>query len=280
MSEHESRHHERLGNMHTTLISAETLVQLAEALRLLDCRARLGDPGFGRRLYDEGHIPGATFASLDKDFADPPGPGGRHPLPEQETLRDRFRAWGIDDDDQVVVYDDAGGAFAARAWWCARWLGHEAVAVLDGGFQAWKGPLSREQPLVPPGNFSIRPPVTREIDAASLLARLDRTRLVDARSLARFEAREEPVDPVAGHIPGAVCLPFQDNLDGAGRFKPAAELAGRFRALPDDVVCYCGSGVTAAHNVLAMRVAGRPEPVLYPGSWSEWIQDPKRPRAP
>ena len=266
--------------MHTTLISAESLAGLEGSARILDCRARLGDPGFGRRAYDEGHIPGAVFASLDDDFAGRPGAGGRHPLPDPERLRDRFRAWGVDDDDQIVAYDDAGGAFAARAWWCARWLGHEAVALLDGGFQAWTGPQSREAPRIAPGNFSIRPPLTREIDAASLLARLDHTSLVDARSLARFEGREEPIDPVAGHIPGAVCLPFQDNLDNAGRFKPPAELAGRFRDVPDDVVCYCGSGVTAAHNVLAMRIAGRPEPILYPGSWSEWIQDPERPRAP
>jgi len=201
-------------------------------------------------------------------------------LPDRERLRDRFRAWGVDDEDQIVVYDDAGGAFAARAWWCARWLGHPAVAVLDGGFAAWQGPLSQACPAVEPGNFSIRAPLTREIDAPALLARLDGAALVDARARPRFDGAEEPIDPVAGHIPGAVCLPFQENLDASGRFKSAAELAERFRDVPDDAVCYCGSGVTAAHNVLAMRIAGRPEPILYPGSWSEWIQDPGRPRAP
>jgi thiosulfate/3-mercaptopyruvate sulfurtransferase len=266
--------------MHTTLIRAEIVAADPGAFRILDCRARLGDPEFGARAYAEGHIPGACYASLDHDFAAPPGAGGRHPLPDPEALRDRFRDWGIDDGDQIVVYDDAGGAFAARAWWCARWLGHEAVAVLDGGLASWTGPRSRAQPVVEPGSFSIRPALTRTIDAAALLARLDRVRLVDARTLPRFEGREEPIDPVAGHIPGAVCLPFQDNLDESGRFKAPAALAARFAGLPQDVICYCGSGVTAAHNVLAMRVAGRAEPILYPGSWSEWIQDPARPLAP
>lgn len=266
--------------MYSTLLSADVLAQDPGAFRILDCRARLGDADFGPRAYAEGHIPGAQYASLDRDFAGPPGDGGRHPLPDRYRLRDRFRAWGVNDHDQIVIYDDAGGAFAARAWWCARWLGHEAVAVLDGGFAAWNGPLSQAQPVVDAGSFTIRPPLTRETDANALLADLERTVLVDARARARFEGTEEPVDPVAGHIPGAVCLPFQENLDAAGRFKPAGELADRFRDLPDPVVCYCGSGVTAAHNVLAMRIAGRPEPILYPGSWSEWIRDPDRPRAP
>lgn len=266
--------------MYTTLISTDALAHDPGAFRLLDCRARLGDPDFGPRAYADGHIPGARYASLDHDFAAPPGDGGRHPLPDRQRLRDRFRAWGVNDHDQIVVYDDAGGAFAARAWWCARWLGHEAVAVLDGGFDAWKGPLSRAQPVVDPGNFSLRTPLTRETDADTLLADLERTTLVDARGRARFDGVEEPVDPVAGHIPGAVCLPFQENLDASGRFKPAEALAERFSRLPDPVVCYCGSGVTAAHNVLALRIAGRPEPILYPGSWSEWIRDPARPRAP
>lgn len=264
----------------TTLVSAEAVAEEPGRFRILDCRTRLDDPGYGPRVYADGHLPGAHYASIEADFAGPPGDGGRHPLPDRERLRDRFRAWGIDDDDQIVVYDDAGGAFAARAWWCARWLGHETVAVLDGGFAAWPGPLSTAVPVVEPGNFSIRPPLTREIDADTLQARLGQLTLVDARSLARFEGREEPIDPVAGHIPGAVCRPFQDNLDPSGRFRSPAELAERFRDLPDEVICYCGSGVTAAHNVLAMRIAGRPEPILYPGSWSEWIRDPARPRAP
>ncbi len=272
----------------TDLISA---AELADALarqsskpgpsvRLLDCRARLGDPQYGPAAYAAGHLPGAVYASLDDDFAAPPGAGGRHPLPEAEPLRERFRDWGVSDTDQIVVYDDAGGAFAARAWWCARWLGHQAVAVLDGGISAWSGPLSTDLPAPQRGDFSIRPSRTRTIDAATLSATLPARTLVDARTQRRFDGLEEPIDPVAGHIPGARCLPFQDNLDGDGRFRSPQALAERFAGLPDDVVCYCGSGVTAAHNVLAMRIAGRPEPLLYPGSWSEWIRDPARPRAP
>ena len=221
----------------------------------------------------------AAAGSASPTTAAAPGDGGRHPLPDPAYLRGRFRAWGVNDSDQIVVYDDAGGAFAARAWWCARWLGHQAVALLDGGLAAWTGPLSQASPVVAPGNFSIRPPLTRTVDAATLLAELDGATLVDARAEARFAGREEPIDPVAGHIPGAVCLPFQANLAADGRFLPAAELQARFAGLPDDVVCYCGSGVTAAHNVLAMRIAGRAEPRLYPGSWSEWIRDPARPVA-
>lgn len=269
--------------MHTTLISAEAVARSPAQFRILDCRARLGDREFGPRVYAEGHLPGALYASLDEDFAGPPGDGGRHPLPPPEALRDRFRSWGVNDDDQVVVYDDAGGAFAARAWWCARWLGHEAVAVLDGGLTAWTGPLSRERPQPAPGNFSIRPSLTRTVDAATLAAGLASTTvtttLVDARTRQRFDGTEEPIDPVAGHIPGAVCLPFQQNLGDNGRFLPAEALAERFAGLSEDVVCYCGSGVTAAHNVLALRIAGHAEPILYPGSWSEWIRDPARPRA-
>lgn len=266
--------------MHTTLIDAATVAADPGACRILDCRARLDDPEFGARAYAAGHIPGSHYASLERHFSAPPGTGGRHPLPDAERLRDSFRAWGISDDDQIVVYDDSGGAFAARAWWCARWLGHRRVAVLDGGLQAWDGPLSQAQPVVEPGTFSIRPPLTRTIDATALLQGLSTATLVDARNRARFEGREEPIDPVAGHIPGAQCLPFQENLDDSGRFRPAAALAERFAGLPEDTVCYCGSGVTAAHNVLAMRIAGRAEPILYPGSWSEWIRDPARPRAP
>jgi len=280
--------------MHTTLIGAGELAAalgsaaegVGHRIRILDCRARLDDPGFGPRAYAEGHLPGAVYASIDLDFASPPGDGGRHPLPRAEDLAARLRAWGVDDDDQVVTYDDAGGAFAARAWWCIRWLGHAAVAVLDGGLKAWTGPLTREVPQPAPGGFSVRRSLTRTIEAVDIVrtigtkdgaADLD---LIDARARPRFEGREEPIDPVAGHIPGAVCLPFQENLGPDGRFRAPAELAERFAGHGAATICYCGSGVTAAHNILAMRVAGLPEPVLYPGSWSEWIRDPARPRQP
>lgn len=269
--------------MHDTLISDKLLNANLVHYRVLDCRGRLGDPEFGRRAYAAGHIPGALHGDLDRDFAAPPGAGGRHPLPDPETLATTLRRWGLNDADQIVVYDDAGGAFAARAWWCLRWLGHAAVAVLDGGLGAWSGPLSRAVPEYPPGDFSIRPSLTRTIDADALMTLVSASAdpiLIDARSRERFDGAEEPIDPIAGHIPGARCLPFQDNLDASGRFKPADALAQRFKDLPADTVCYCGSGVTAAHNVLALRAAGHPEPILYPGSWSEWITDPSRPRIP
>jgi thiosulfate/3-mercaptopyruvate sulfurtransferase len=273
-----------LTTMYATLIAPETLADaLARGdtdIRILDCRTRLDDAGFAARAYAEGHIPGAMLASIDNDFAGAPGAGGRHPLPDPGVLAARLRAWGIDDTDQVVAYDDAGGPFAARAWWCLRWLGHAAVAVLDGGLKAWPGELTRAVPQPAPGNFSIRPGLTRLVDAAAVLERLGELDLIDARARPRFEGREELIDPVAGHIPGASCLPFQENLGPDGRFRTPAELAARFAGHGPDTVSYCGSGVTAAHNILAMRVAGLPEPVLYAGSWSEWIRDPARPRAP
>lgn len=269
--------------MYTTLITADQLAErLTEPgrLRLIDCRARLDDAGFGARAYAAGHLPGAVHGNLDTDFAAPPGTGGRHPLPDPDQLVLRLRAMGVSDDDQVVVYDDMGGAFAARAWWCLRWLGHAAVAVLDGGLAAWTGPLDATDARPPPGNFSRRPSLTRTIDANAVLGALPTLALIDARALPRFEGREEPIDPVAGHIPGAVCLPFQGNLGPDGRFLTPDRLAERFAEHGPDTVCYCGSGVTAAHNVLAMRIAGLPEPRLYPGSWSEWIRDPARPCSP
>ncbi|MDH3640826.1 MAG: sulfurtransferase [Gammaproteobacteria bacterium] len=267
--------------MYTSLISAPQLAAIiGQSVRILDCRARLGDAEFGSRAYAGGHISGAIRADLDRDLAAAPGVGGRHPLPDRETLAARAQSWGINDEDQVVVYDDASGAFAARAWWCLRWLGHEATALLDGGLGAWKQPLTADATTIVPGNFSIRACLTRTIDAATLADQLSEHELVDARTAERFNGEQEPIDPVAGHIPGASCLPFQDNLEANGQFKPASDLGARFAALSDDVICYCGSGVSAAHNVLAMRIAGRAEPILYPGSWSEWIVDPARPRAP
>jgi thiosulfate/3-mercaptopyruvate sulfurtransferase len=268
-----------LSATYTTIIDALSAIELGDSVKYLDCRASLADPEAGRRAYEAGHIGGARYLSLDHDLAAPAGEGGRHPLPPADALADRLRSLGIHDDDQVVGYDDAGGAFAARAWWCLRWLGHEAVAVLDGGLEAWPAPLSTEIPRPGRGNFSVRESLTRTIDVHSLAAALDEYVLIDARAEPRFNGEQEPIDPVAGHIPGAICRPFQDNLDRAGRFRSPDALRDRFPP-GDNVVCYCGSGVTAAHNVLAMRHAGLGEPILYPGSWSEWIRSDDRPREP
>lgn len=247
----------------------------------MDCRAALGDPGYGLAAFREGHIPGARYADLDRDLAGPPGKRGRHPLPGRDALAARFAAWGIRHGDQLVAYDDAGGQFACRFWWLARWLGVESCAVLDGGIAAFLeagGEVTREVPEIEPSAFRPCAPLTRLVEADDIIAGRSSRTLIDARARARFLGEEEPIDRIAGHIPGALSYPCADNLDAAGRFRrdPSrfAELVGR------DVVSYCGSGVTAAHNILAMVDAGLPEPALYPGSWSEWIEDPARPRAP
>lgn len=258
-------------------------------LRVLDCRASLQDSGAGRAAYAAGHLPGALFADLLDDLSGPivPGRTGRHPLPAANALVDKLRRWGIGGSTQVVVYDDAGGAFAARLWWMLRWLGHDAVAVLDGGFSAWVAegrPITSEVAQPPPGDFSprVRPEL---LISASELARPQSLarKLFDARAPERFRGDVEPIDPVAGHIPGALNLPFADNLSG-GRFRSPAELRQRLaQALdgtpPEQAVVYCGSGVTACHDVLAFARAGLPLPKLYAGSWSEWITDPARPVA-
>ncbi len=256
-------------------------------LRVVDCRASLQDPLAGRAAYEQAHLPGATFADLLHDLSGPivAGRTGRHPLPPVEVFVEKLRGWGINGSSQVVAYDDAGGAFAARLWWMLRWLGHDAVAVLDGGYSAWlaeQGPVTAEVPAPARGDFS---PAQRnellvsakEVGAPQSLAR----RLFDARAPERFRGDVEPIDPVAGHISGAVNLPFAENLR-SGRFLSPAELRERFaRALgdtsPEDAVVYCGSGVTACHDVLAFARAGLPLPRLYAGSWSEWITDPSRP---
>ena len=289
----------------TTLINAAELAELKQSrpnnVKILDCRGRLGEADYGVQAYSAGHIPTASYLSLDADLAAAAGAAGRHPLPDAAKLAARLAGLGVNAADQIVVYDDAGGAFAARAWWCVRWLGHSAVALLDGGMSAWSGDLSTAAAdgaaansaaaKAKPGNFQRRASLTRTVDAASLVASIgghaaaggNAYTLIDARTQARFDGVEEPIDAVAGHIPGAHCLPFQENLDAAGAFRTPAELHERFAvcaAGSADVVSYCGSGVTAAHNILAMIVAGYPEPILYPGSWSEWIIDPARPRSP
>ncbi|WP_414167779.1 sulfurtransferase [Streptoverticillium reticulum] len=230
----------------------------------------------GRAAYEAGHLPGAIFVDLDAELAGPPGPQGRHPLPDLAVFGAAMRRAGVSADRPVVVYDGGQGWAAARAWWLLRWAGHPDVRVLDGGVAAWTaagGALTTEVPAVPEGDFAPRPGALPVLDAdgAAVLAR--RGVLLDARAGERYRGEVEPVDPVAGHIPGAVSAPTTENVAADGRLRPAAELAARFAALgagPDaEVGVYCGSGVSAAHELLALTVAGVPA-ALYVGSWSEW----------
>lgn len=258
---------------------------------VLDCRHDLADFSAGFKAYQAGHIPNATFAHIEEDLSGPKSPvTGRHPLPAREDLVAIFREWGIGNDTQIVAYDAQGGQFAGRLWWLARWLGHDKVAVLDGGWQAWIAKTnwsSIEEPEHAPGSFVAKAPLVQVVDAQEVLrsrGQPDRL-LIDARAAERFEGRVEPIDPVAGHVPGAVNRFWQDNLTAPnGAFKPAEQLRSEFARLlggrrPEQAMQMCGSGVTAAHNILAMEVAGLPGAPLYAGSWSEWIRDAARPVA-
>lgn len=280
--------------MHSTLIDTATLDRNLGApnWRIIDCRASLADHGAGPREYAAGHIPTASHAHLETDLADPPVPGisGRHPLPDRNRLRTTFAAWGIEADSQLIVYDADSGMFAARLWWLARWLGHQSVAVLDGGWAAWRDAgcaVSSDEPpagsVQNPSQYPEQDPLTNVVEAQDLLEdKADRV-LLDARNAERYAGRNETIDPVAGHIAGAHCMPFQDNLDAELCFLAPERLRQRFAPViggAKQVVCYCGSGITAAHNILALRIAGFDEPALYAGSWSEWIQNPTRPRGP
>lgn len=261
----------------------------APALVILDCRFALEDIDYGQRSYAEGHIAGAHFADLERDLSGPiiKGVTGRHPLPDPERLVERLRDWGIDNDSEIVLYDDGPGAFAARAWWLLAWLGKRSgVFILDGGLKAWHAaglPLSLDPPVKREGNFSGEPDASLVLDAAQLGECLGKPELtlIDARGLPRFRGEVEPIDPVAGHIPGAQCAAFTDNLGADGRFLPAEQLKQRFaqkldKRSPEQLVAYCGSGVTACHNLFALALAGYPLGKLYAGSWSEWITDSKR----
>jgi thiosulfate/3-mercaptopyruvate sulfurtransferase len=265
------------------LISPEALRADASAV-VFDCRFSLLDNSQGRREYEAGHIPGARFADLERDLSAPPARrGGRHPLPDRAVLAARFQDWGVTNGSRIVCYDQNNGAVAVRLWWMTRWLGHAKVAVLDGGLDAWiAAGFEADSEIVSPilGDFTPGEPLTR-VCAADELADV-KINLLDARDTARFRGEVEPIDAVAGHIPGAISAPFADNLEGS-RFKSPDALRARFRDLnidPDiDSVCYCGSGVTANHIILALLLAGYREPILYAGSWSDWITDPKRPVA-
>jgi len=265
------------------LISAEALLSVLRAgdrhVRIVDCRWYLGRPGAGRAAYDAGHLPGAMHLDLDADLSDPAGYGapGRHPLPSPAAFAARLGRAGIGDEDLVVGYDDVGGWVAARLWWMLDVLGHDRVAVLDGGIDAWTtagGQLSTETPMLEPAELHLADAWTRVIDREELRSRLGAVVLLDARAGPRYRGETEPVDPVAGHIPTARNAPVDANLVD-GRFRPPDELAARFRDLGADgrsgpVVTSCGSGTSALHHAIAMRAAGLPDPILYVGSFSDW----------
>ena len=256
---------------------------------IVDCRFNLMETAAGRRAYGENHLPDARYADLDADLSGPITPEtGRHPLPDPAQLAQKLGQWGINHCTQVVVYDDLGGMLAAaRLWWLLRWLGHEAVAVLDGGLPAWRKaglPLTAELPVVSAARFDARPDDRLWLTTAQVQALSSDYVVLDARGAARYRGEIEPIDPVAGHIPGAVNLPTDGHLTPEGGFLPKEELRARFdAALPGRtlaaVVHSCGSGVTACHNLLAMAAAELHGSRLYPGSWSEWIRDPRRPVA-
>jgi thiosulfate/3-mercaptopyruvate sulfurtransferase len=263
-----------------TLISPDELAaRLGDpALRVVDVRWYLGQPGRGRAAYDQGHVPGALFLDLDDDLSAHGGPG-RHPLPDPAAFAARLGEFGIGSRHTVVAYDDAGGWVAARLWWMLDNLGHESAAVLDGGLPAWLAaghPITTATPGWPPARLDVAERWTRVVDRDEVRGRLGSIVLLDARGGARYRGETEPIDPVAGHIPTAVSAPYESNLGPDGRFLPPDELARRFRALaadgPEsaDVVTSCGSGTSACHHALAMRVAGLPDPLLYVGSWSDW----------
>jgi thiosulfate/3-mercaptopyruvate sulfurtransferase len=276
---------------YTTLISAAELAQYLDdpAWAIIDCRFSLADTERGRRDYLAAHVPGALYVHLDEDLSSPvvAGQTGRHPLPDPELFARTLGEWGIGDGVQVVVYDDSTGGIAARLWWMLRWLGHDAVALLDGGWAHW---LRDELPVRggaesrPQSIFDARPRAHMLVDTAAVetINRDQPTWLFDSRTADRYRGENETIDPVAGHIPGAICAPYPDNAGPDGLFLPKEALKARFETLLGNMpaaqaVFYCGSGVTAAHNLLAMAHAGLGDGRLYAGSWSEWIVDPSRP---
>lgn len=283
--------------MFTTLISASELQHLMSEgtpLRVFDCSFDLMKPDAGAAQFAEAHIPGSMHVHLDHHLSDKSSPdrasGGRHPLPSRETFARRMAELGLSDGMQVVVLDRQGANYCGRLWWMLKWCGHEAVAVLDGGLAAWKaagGAIhSGPSPTPDPGGFTLKPAAAATASTHSISQSLGRPAqtLIDARASARFRGEVEPLDPVAGHIPGALNRPFAENIGPDGRFKPAAQLRAEFEQLlagrdPASVVHHCGSGVSAIPNLLAMEIAGLGRTALYPGSWSEWCNTPGAPCA-
>jgi len=276
---------------HSTLVeTAELAPHLGDPrLVIVDVRHDLADSAFGEAAYAKSHIPGAVFAHVDRDLSAPRSPhSGRHPLPTPEAAAKLFGRLGIGATKQVVAYDQGNGVYASRLWWMLRWLGHDSVAVLDGGFAKWMRegrPVSTDVPHVAPAKF-VATNVLPTVNATGIAASLPRhgLLLLDARTAERYRGDAEPIDPVAGHIPGALNRPYTRNIHDDGTFRSPRELRSEFEGMlhgraPDDLVHYCGSGVTACHNLLAMEHAGLTGSRLYPGSWSEWSADPERPIA-
>ena len=263
------------------LVDATTLRAELGSVTVLDVRWRLGQDD-GRERHLEGHVPGAAYVDLEQDLADPPGPRGRHPLPDPERFAAAMRRAGVSAERPVVVYDDWGGRSAARCWWLLRYHGHPDVRVLDGGWPAWctaGGHVETGAVGAPPGDFVPAGPGLPSVEADAVLDVAADGVLLDARAPERWSGEVEPVDPVAGHIPGAVNVPTDSNLDADGRFLPAPALREVYAAAlasSGPVAVYCGSGVTATHDLLALEVLGV-RAALYPGSWSEWVDDPGRP---
>lgn len=274
--------------MLTTLISADELSRHTSDPNwlIVDCRFDLAKTESGEQAYREGHIPGAVYAHLDRDLSSPITPeSGRHPLPHPARFAQRLGEWGVSHDTQVIAYDADTSAYAARLWWLLRWVGHEAVAVLDGGLRAWKQaglPTTTALPQRTPATFVARPNRSAWLSASEVADKVHAGwRLLDARAPERFAGKVEPIDPIAGHVPGAVNHPLGTNLSADGRFLGAEALRARYTSSQagvedDHTIAMCGSGVTACHLLLAMEIAGKRGARLYPGSWSEWIRDPSR----
>ncbi len=276
--------------MFSTIIKTEQLEQHLNDPDwvIIDCRFTLTETEAGRAAYAHGHIPGARYAHLDDDLSGRKTEAtGRHPLPEAQTFAQTLSSWGVDNQSQVVVYDDSFGAIAVRLWWMLRWMGHDAVALLDGGLPKWqreKRALTTDLPKVSTSQFNthVRPNMLADTGAVFDATNNASALIVDARAEMRFIGEIEPLDPVAGHIPGAKNLPFDDNLDMDGTLLSAEELRELYTDFldghqPEQVIHMCGSGVTACHNLLAMEIAGLQGGTLYAGSWSEWIVDPTHP---
>jgi len=271
----------------STLVSTEELSSDPAELRVFDCRFDLAKPDWGEAEYRKAHIPGAVFAHLDRDLSAPKtGKNGRHPLPDPDVFAQWLSSKGLNKSDRVICYDAGSGAMAARLWWLLRWMGHEDVAVLDGGFAKWTKegrPVTSDVPSYPATSYPSEYDENRTVSYRSIQRNLNGTFLLDARSPARWRGEQEPIDPEAGRIPGAKNRFNMDNLNADGTFKDPSALReellkATFKRDPREIIHYCGSGVAACHNLLAMEVAGLPGGKLYAGSWSEWIADPSRPR--